>query len=236
MGMPGAAQMDSGKDKDGIQPGADNANYSGNDAQYPNAGQEGVNNSEDTTIFSDPKKAEEEIRKLRAENAKHRTKNRELDSRLATMDGTLNKLKAAFGGEEEEVDPAEMAVALHAQNEALQVELGISQLAMEHGISGESSNYFRFLLAQRFDGLDEGEEVTEEDILGIVQEVQKFGGRKGMNSTGLSTDRRPNSDQASGVSVEAFAKMTVGEKTELFVKNEELYKQLFREAKEKRLI
>lgn len=210
---------------------------------YESAKAEADGNSEDADELDDSAlddKTKAYLKKLRGENAKHRTKNKELTSKLTGFEGTLAKLKAAFGGEDEQTDPAELAQSLQARNEALEVELGIAQLTMEHGIPTEGQKYFRFLIEQQADELAEGEEISDEQITKIVAEVSKTIGKgKGStnaNSTGLNGGKRPDPDAAGAVTVEQFSKMTIAEKNELFLKDQQQYQKLFNAAVEKRLI
>jgi hypothetical protein len=206
----------------------------------PPAGTDDSNNSqsEDLGDFSDPVKAAAEIKKLRAEAAKHRTRAKNLDGEMLTMKSTLDKLKQAFGGEDQEIDPAEQLQAIQQQNENYQVELGILQLAREHSISPDQDDYFRFLLTKKFEGLEEGGELTDEDLQEVIQKVQGVSGMKqNPASTGVNAGKKdPAGNGKSSVSAEQFAKMTLTEKSKLYVSDAALYSRLLTEANEKRLI
>jgi len=203
------------------------------------AGQQGDQNqqADDDSIYSDPAKVKELVKSLRDENAKHRNKNKDLEGRFTALEATQKKLKQALGVGEEETDPAELAKSLSTEKQALEVELGIAHLALEHGVPKDGMNYFRFLLSSKLEGLEEGAELTEDDVQAIVTEVTKVGGKKaGGGSTGIDASSRPNADATSAVTAEAFAKMNLGEKSALYQKNPEQYNKLFNEAREKRLL
>ena len=194
---------------------------------------------EDDSIYSDPKKAAELVKSLRNENAKHRTKNKELGSKLAAMEGTLGKLKKAFGGEEDdESDPAEKVAELSTANERLTMELHLRDIARESGVPAEREKYFRFLLAEKLEGLEEGQELGEEDIAEAVKAATDgFAPKKTSTGVKPGAGDTPNPDSTSGeVSVDQFAKMNLGEKSALYIKNPDLYNKLFAAAASKRML
>ena len=187
--------------------------------------------------FSDPEKAKAEIKKLRAENAKHRTKNKSLETEFGAMKETVGKLKQALGIEGDEADPEKQIASLKAQNEALQFETAVGEICREQDIPRASEKYFKFLLAQEFETLGEGEEISEERIIEIAAEAKKLAPAAAQSSTGLNNGNKPPPAGTSGeVSVAQFAKMNSGERSQLYVKNPNLYTKLFEEAKEKKLL
>ena len=192
----------------------------------------------DLADFADPVKAKAEIKKIRAEAAKHRTRAKNLDGEIATMKSTLDKLKTAFGMEDDSVDPAEQLKAIQQQNENYQVELGIVQLARDNGITSDQDDYFRFLLSKRFDSLEEGEELTEEDLQEIVQKSQSIsGGKQNPASTGVGSGSKVPAGASKGsVTPEMFAAMSLTEKSKIYTDDSALYSRLLTEAKAKRLL
>ncbi len=193
----------------------------------------------DAGDFSDPAKALAEIKKLRAENAKHRTKNKSLEDEFGKVKGTMSKLKSALGVEGDEEDEPEKQIAtLKQQNEALQIQNAMSELCREHEVPRKGEKYFNFLIAQEFESLEEGAEIPEERILEIVKETkQMFSSGNGSGTgTGVGTGKKPPpGENADAISAAQFAKMNPGEKSVLYTKNPALYSKLFNEAKEKRL-
>jgi len=189
--------------------------------------------------FSDPVKALAEIKKLRAESAKHRTKNKSLEEEFGKMKGTLSKLKSALGvGDEgDDEDPETKIATLKQQNEALQVQSAMVELCREHEIPRQGEKYFNFLIAQEFETLEEGSEISEERILEIAGEAKKMfsSGGNAPSGTGVSGKKPAPGEAADAISPSQFSKMNPGEKSALYTKNPALYQKLFNEAKEKRL-
>jgi hypothetical protein len=192
--------------------------------------------------FADPKKAYAEIKKLRDEAAKHRTKAKSLEDELGGMKGTLDKLKTVFGGnEEEQVDPAEALQAIQAQNELLLVELSINQIAREYGISSDQDDYFKFLLNKKFSEMSEGDEISEDDLHDVITNVKKIygSGQPVKTSTGLNVNGNaptPTNSTNSALTAEQFVKMSLAEKSKIYAENANLYSKLLNEAREQRLI
>jgi hypothetical protein len=238
MGKPGAGSQDQNTEKTGgDQTGAGATDENKTKDQTAGQGDQGQN-SEDDSVYADPEKAKAYARKLRDEAAKARNKAKDLESRFNALEATQKKLKAALGGEEEEeVDPEEAIGRLTAHGQALEVELGISQLALQHGIPMDQLDYFRFKMAQAFDGLEEEGELSEDELAAIIADVRKIGGGSKGGSTGLNTQKRPDdSGGANSVTLEQFAEMSVPEKSALYEKDKGTYQKLFQEAVKRRLL
>jgi hypothetical protein len=233
--MPGA-------DDQNFQPGAEElkdkpiegnqGEGSGNSNPNPKDG------GEDDSIFSDPAKAKELAKSLRAESAKYRTKSKDLESKLSSMEATLGKLKQALNlGDDEEESPEEKVKQLSEQAIVLQTELAIRDLAAEHEIPNQQIKYFKFLMAEKFNALGDGEELSEEALNEVIAEVRKGGnGKSGINGTGVHSDGKPNPDAGSGLTLDRFMKMSPAEKSLIYQKDPTTYNKLFSEAREKRLI
>lgn len=199
----------------------------------------------DDELLKDPKKLLSIVKSLRSENAKSRKKNKELVSEFSSVKGTLDKLKKAFGadGDDGESDPADAVQKLATRTEQLETELALRDMASEHGIPKEREKYFRFLLNEKFASLEDGEEVTDEDMAEIVKEALAGATPKkastGVNGGTGSDDgkggKNPDKDKKP-VTVEQFSKMNLGERSELYVKNQPLYQQLFDEASAKGML
>lgn len=186
-----------------------------------------------------PKSLEEAmdiIKSLRNENAKHRTKNKTLEESLGKYDGELKKVKEALGIKDESEDPKVALANLQQTNEALQVEMSVMSLAMEHQIPFENQKYFKFLLGEKFESLGEGEELSDEDLAEVIAQAKGIGGGQGKKSTGLNGGAKPNEGANQGVTVEQFAEMSIAEKSDLYGKNPQLYQQLFQQAVSKKLL
>lgn len=199
------------------------------------AGQSGANEGgegQESSLTLDQAMAE--IKKLRKENADRRVSSKSLEEKLAQMEQFQSKVKAAMGLEEE-TSPEETAQILQQQNAALEIELGITQLAMQSGISPDQQDYFRFLLGQELEALEEGQELSEESLNGVLAKVRAVGGQR-QSSTGLNTTEAPAPNTSGTVTLEQFTKMNPGEKSALFMKDQGLYERLMTEAVAKKLL
>jgi hypothetical protein len=224
--MPGADENTQ------LQPGAEDTTQT---TEQTGAAQDQQQAPEQGGGIQTLEQAMDEIKKLRAENAKHRNRNKELDSSLGEREQILQKMKHALGLEEE-TDPAEHLEALAQQNQQLQVELTVKELVQNFGVPNETEKYFRFLLSERLESLEEGEELTEDEIEVLAQEARKIRGGAVGSSTGLSLEKQPNASAQGTVSAADFAKMGLSERSQLYTKNPALYQKLFDEAQAKRLL
>jgi hypothetical protein len=230
--MPGAED-----DKEGGQGGGAADDKSKNPPnQDGKEGQGGADDKDkDKPAFKTMEEALAEITKLRKENASRRTTNKTLEERVGASETVLGKLKQALGIEKEE-SPEEVAANLKAQNEALLLEKGIYQLAIEQQIPADQVEYFDFLFRKKLSGLSEGEELGDDGLAEIVSKVKTAGGSK-KSSTGVDGGNNPPPSKGDdGVTLEAFVKMNLGEKSALYQKNPTLYERFMSEAKQKRLL
>jgi hypothetical protein len=174
--------------------------------------------------FTDAQKAY--IESLRKENAKYRTKSKELETQYSSVNERFSKLetglKSLFGEGSEKLSPEEQVGALSQQNEQLVLNNALNEAAIEYGIGKEDYSYFKFLVQERLQSLNEGEELTEEDLDGIAKSAR----RKTASSSTSVEDGSPAPEDASGVSLEQFSAMGINEKSILFAKSPEIYKQL----------
>lgn len=193
--------------------------------------------------FTDIGKANEEIKRLRGENASRRTANKELDAQLKAFSDTLGKVTKHLGIDEK-ADPVEVAKQLGEKNSSLELEVSLLQLARAHNIPADQDDYFRFLLSKEFETLKDGEELSDEKIEAVVAKVNAVGAPSNQdgkqNSTGLGNkkgaDGKGNPPPAGGdskkeVTVEQFKKMDVIQKGKLFTENKELYLKLQAESR-----
>lgn len=202
---------------------------------------EGADGSEDPKDI--PETLKPYIDKLRKESATYRTKNKELTTQFNDLNGKFSKmdkaLKKLTGVEtDKEVDPDELASALSQEretNQTLQLRASVLEIAVDHEIvSRDAVDYLGYLIEKSASELKEGEELSEEDISGLVKKVKtQFGTKK--SSTSVEDKKDPPPSNGATVTVEQFSKMTITEKSLLFQKNAALYEQLLASAKEKRL-
>lgn len=181
--------------------------------------------------WSDDQKAY--IEALRKENAKYRTKAKELDSELQGLNGRFSKLetglKTLFGGEEEDLTPEEQINGLSQQNETLNFKSAVMEAAIEYGVGKESIDYFSYLLEQTAGSLEEGQELSEEDVTAIAQKAKSVNAPTSTSVGGTTVPQGAVGD--SELTVEKFADMTLTEKSLLFQKQPETYKALAAQAK-----
>jgi hypothetical protein len=201
------------------------------------------NGGGDEALFTDPEKVKKLVSDLRKENAKARTKNKERDSEFESMRGTIDKLKKALGGDEADDTPPEEKITHLTQSvQAAEGRMAILELALEHGIPSKDVKYLGYLLAEEAGSLEEGEEVSEERILEIVGEVKSrtAPASAAASSTGVKGDqggkKSPAGNGSGEVTVEQFAAMNMGERSDLFAKNQPLYNKLFAQAAKERLL
>lgn len=198
------------------------------------------NNSEDDKldVSTLPQSAQDLIKSLRGESADHRTKNNNLNTRLEKME---TGLKAMFGddGDGQDLTPEQQISQLQSSVENSSYENAVQGMAYEAGIPHGNFEYFQFLMQKEVGGLEEGQELSEETLAEIVGKAKGFAGSNinDSNSTVTENDKgKQNPDQNGEVSLDAFVKMSVTQKSELYTKSPEVYNSLFKQAKEKRLL
>lgn len=193
-------------------------------------------NSDDPGGWTEKQKSY--IDSLRKESAKYRTKSKELDSKVSEVTTKLTKfekgLKSLFGeGEDENVDPEEKIGQLSQALQAKEVQQTITELAYDNGIPKEDKEYFEFLMMKRLQGLEENEELGEEDIAEIAKQAK---GRK-LGASSVGAGLKPGSEGSKGtgeIGLEQFKKMSITEKSALYGKSPELYERLMQESKVRR--
>lgn len=168
------------------------------------------------------------IESLRKENAKYRTKSKELETQYTSINERFSKvekgLKGLFGeGEEgDDMPPEQKLEVMQAQNENLVLNNALTEAALEYGVSKQDYSYFKFLVQEKLQALEEGEELTEED-LDVIAKQSKRG--SAASSTSVE-DGEIAPESSGGVTLESFKAMGINERSMLFSKNEVLYKQL----------
>lgn len=221
----------------GGNPGGD-PNGDPNQSPNQNPGGDDGNNGGDDFDYSDPEKVKKELKKLRRENASKRVAARDASEKLKVTEEQLTKIKQTLGLEEEE-SPEDKIQSLTAQLEALQMENQLTSLAGELGIPPKQNKYFKFLVHERLNDLEEGEELTDEDLQEIAEEAKMVGGSR-KSSTGVDSGGGKGGGQkpAGGdqMTVEQFCKMSLTEKSALYQKNPQEYERLFSSAREKGLV
>lgn len=181
------------------------------------------------------------IEKLRKENAKWRTKSKQttvqmsaVQERLAKLEGGLKKV---VGTEDEEEDVETQLQTLTAKAQKTEFDKTLSDLAIEHSVGKESYRYFKFIINEALEGLDEGEELDEDAIAELALQAKRFTSGSGKGSGSSVGGKGPGPNQETGaVTLEKFVKMTITEKSALYGKSPELYNRLMTEARDKRAL
>lgn len=183
------------------------------------------------------------IKSLRDENAKHRTKSKDLEAKLQGFEERFSKfdkgLKTLLGQEEgEELSPEDQVQQLQSHVEQSEFERAVLESAIENGIPPQQMKYYRFLLGEALNGLDEDGELSEEIMSDIIAQVQGVSGTPraaGNSSVDGKPGQGPQGDN-SGVTLDAFVKMGITDRSNLYNKHPETYSKLMAEARQKRLI
>jgi hypothetical protein len=242
--------------KTGLQSGTEGQNNEGNASQVDstanggksqsdssgsaNAGGEqsgsGDNDRELDVSKLDPK-IQKLIKDLRSENANSRQKNKS----LAESHGKLKSALVEAGIiENDEEAPEEKLKKVSAQNEVATFQNAILETAIEHGVGKEDLKFYRFLVQERIAELGDDEELSAEELAVLASQAKSRRGGQTSNSTSVGQGSNGGTPPAPGgqgtITVEKFAKMNIGEKTEIYLKNKDLYSQLMAEAKAKKML
>jgi len=211
-----------GKEKPPVKPAVD-------------GGDDGVLEPDESSIPDDLKPY---IQKLRKESGKYRTKAKNLEGELTGNREKLTKYEKAMkilGGDEEgeEVDPETQIQSLQGAYQGLEMEHAILQSAYANGIPQEQVKYYRFLLSEKLQNMEDGEELSDEDMKEITDEVKKFGAAKAPSATGVGAGGKAPPPQGAGASmtVESFKKMSTTEKSALYAKDPATYQRLADESR-----
>jgi hypothetical protein len=181
----------------------------------------------------DPK-VQKMIKDLRTENAKHRTDGKKVSDRLTSLESILKKVA---GGDTEEETPEEKLAHLSGRAESAEVRSTMLEIALENGISKDNFEYFEFLMGKQLNSLEEGAELSEEDLEEVLKKV-KVGAKKGPAQTSPDDDKEKekNPGKDDEMTVEQFAKLGMMAKSKLFNEKPDTYNSLLKQAKEKRLL
>jgi len=212
---------DEGDDESGTPPVDTNEDGNGDDKGSGNPNDQGTKKFEVSGL---PEEAQKMLKDLRAENAKHRTTNNNLTSKMEKFESGLKNM---FGDGEDDEDPSAKLEALQGNYESAVTRSAILELALENGISGkENLEYFEFLMGKSLNSLEEGEELTEEKISDIVSKsVPTKGSANTSTKKDGAGDKKPD-ESSDEVTQEQFNKMGMTQKSLLYRTKPELYKQL----------
>lgn len=186
-----------------------------------------------------PENVKAYIKSLRDENAKHRTKNKDLGSKNEKVMKAL--VEAGIIEPSDEEAPEEKLKSVSSKAQALELRAAMLETAVEYNIPKDSLDYFEFLLQKALDGLEDGEELTEEQVAELAKKVKGNTQHTGTKSTSVSGNKSgagapPPGGDKSAVTLDQFTRMNMGEKSSLYQKSPETYNQLVAEAKAKKVL
>lgn len=181
----------------------------------------------------DPK-VQKMIKDLRAENAKHRTDGKKSSERLTVIEAALKKLS---GDDSDDETPETKLANLSGRAESAEVRSTMLEIALDNGISKDNFEYFEFLMTKKLGSLEEGAEMSEEDLEEVLGKV-KAGAKKGPANTSPDDQEKEKKNPGgnSEMTVEQFTKLGMMAKSKLYNEKPELYNSLLKQAKEKRLL
>jgi hypothetical protein len=168
-----------------------------------------------------PDWAQKQIKDLRKESAGHRNKYKSLEDRFGKIESSLKK---AFGDEDDDLTPEQRLEATQMQLEQQEFQTAITNLALENGIGKDDLDYLGFLVEKQAGALEEGQELSDDDLLEIVQKVKSRNqGPADSSVDGKGGNGNPPAPKGDEVTFEKFSKMSIMEKTKLFRENRALY-------------
>jgi hypothetical protein len=148
-------------------------------------------------------------------------------------------MKEALGIEDDKLTPEQQVNQLQSHNSDLEFRLAVMDTALENGVSSKDGiDYLTFLMEQKAASMGENDELSDEDLQGLIAKAKAVGGggsAQGGGSTSV-TGTKPPSGQQGSVTVEQFTKMSVAEKGQLYQNNPDLYNSLFQQARDKHLL
>lgn len=197
--------------------------------------------------YSDPKATKKVIDDLRTENAKHRNKNKQLETSHSELSGRFSKLegglKKLFGDGDEKLTPEQLTAKLNESNtktDSLEVQNAILSAGIEFGVGKDQMEFFEFQVNKKINSLKENEEMSDDDWSEIVKKCggnaqHKPNSSVDANKANGGGSGNPPSGNTGGdeVTVEQFSAMSIGEKSALYNKDQKLYQALFNQAKSK---
>jgi len=217
--------------------GATNTNQESGAQGGQESGTQDQDNTHKFSVDSLPQEAQDLIKNLRAENAEHRTKNNNLSTRMESIEKGFKTMFGDEGGEQA-LTPEEQLQQLQGGYEDLSYNNAIMGMAYENGIPMENYEYFNFLMDKEVNGLEEGQELSEESLLSVIQKAKGFNQPQSDTNSSVDSngDQRNDPNGGQELTIEAFSKMSVVEKSELYRKKPAVYNSLMKEAKNKRLL
>jgi hypothetical protein len=184
--------------------------------------------------------AQKIIKDLRKENAGLRNRSKLSEDTAAKLKKSLIEAGVIEADDE---DPTEKVKGLSMQLAGTEQRAAILEAALDHSVPKASVEFFEFLVQKKMSSLQEGEELTDDDLAALAIEAKKQTGvapeKSGLGNKGGSGTPPPQDKGGAGgndLTAQKFAKMSMAEKSALYAKDPDAYKRLFTEAKTARLL
>lgn len=181
-----------------------------------------------------PQEAQDLIKSLRTENAKKRQDSNNAKTKL---DKYEKAFKLISGEDEDEEEPEVKLGKVTAFAQDIQMKNALLEIAYENNVPAEQREYFEFLMQKKLDSLEEGAELSEEELTEVLTQV-KGKGKATTSTTGDGgkggKDKKPGSDDS--VTLDQFVSMGMVAKSKLYNEKPELYNALMAEARSKKLV
>lgn len=175
-----------------------------------------------------PDWAQKELKDLRGEAAKYRTQNKTLSERLGKLE---TGLKGIFGEDsDDEQDPSEKVKVLSQVTQNLEVKNAMLQIALENGVGVDDYEFFEFKMGKALEALEEGQEMTEDELTEIISGIKSKSG-KGVASSSTKDGQKPPPAKDGEVTQEEFNRYSITQKSKLYQTNPALYDKLVKNAK-----
>lgn len=201
-------------------------------------GGEGGGDSDDDDSLDETKldeKTKKYLAKLRKENAGHRTKNKTLNAQVRVEQDRVKAVMKAAGIPIEEEKPEEVIANLTNATQAQALRNAILESAVQNQIPADQLEYYEFLITKRTSEMEEGEELSDEDLAAIVTKVKKAGGKPASTTVGgKGAGGSPKPGDKGEVSFEQFCAMGILAKSKFYEANPTKYTEFATLAKAKR--
>ena len=179
------------------------------------------------------------LAKLRKENAAHRTKAKDLASKLKVSEEQKKAVLKAVGIEPDGEAPEEKIKKLTSETQTQAFRNAVLERAIEHGIAKDDLEFFEFSLNKAVGALGEGEELADEKIEEIAAAIKKRSKNPANTSVGKGKGgKEPPPGESDEITLGQFLAMGVLARSELYTKSPDLYAKLVAQAKaeKKRLV
>lgn len=179
-----------------------------------------------------PTWAQKQIKDLRSESAKNRTDNK-------TIRGEFDSLKKGMAkalGIEDDAKPEDKIADLNGQNSSLTFQNAILSVAVQNGIGEKQMDYFSFLMEKAVEKLDEGQELSDDQLAELVKKAKAQGGvssDSSVDDTGGDGKPPKNPDSSGDMTLEQFCALNIIEKSSLYRTKPDVYNRLVSQAKAK---